>query len=140
MPTPPAHKNHGNGLHYLVGRIKRDRPDIGERLAKGEFASAREAARAAGIAWAENRPPKPWTQARQLLRWGEERFNAVMEEVEILRAEIAGVPPDPDLEFRSLVRRYGMDVVLALMEEFERPPAERNTRRRGGRKAAPLRS
>ena len=43
----------------------------------------------------------------------------MMEEVEILRAEIAGVPPDPDLEFRSLVRRYGMDVVLALMEEFE---------------------
>jgi hypothetical protein len=39
----------GNRSDYLVARIARDRPDILERMKAGEFASVREAARAAGI-------------------------------------------------------------------------------------------
>jgi hypothetical protein len=34
---------------YLVARLKRDRPDIAERLANGEFRSVRAAAREAGM-------------------------------------------------------------------------------------------
>lgn len=39
----------GRGVEYLVARLKRDHPDIVERLAAGEFKSARAAAKAAGI-------------------------------------------------------------------------------------------
>ena len=39
----------GNRSDYLVARIARDRPDILARMKTGEFASVREAARAAGI-------------------------------------------------------------------------------------------
>jgi hypothetical protein len=39
----------GNRSDYLVARIARDRPDVLERMKAGEFASVREAARAAGI-------------------------------------------------------------------------------------------
>jgi hypothetical protein len=39
----------GNSTVYLVRRLKRDAPEIAERLAAGEFRSARAAARAAGI-------------------------------------------------------------------------------------------
>ncbi len=33
-------EGYGTGVAYVVARIKRDRPDIGERLAKGEFKDA----------------------------------------------------------------------------------------------------
>lgn len=39
----------GNSAQYLVRRLKRDRPDLVERLAKGEIRSARAAAIEAGI-------------------------------------------------------------------------------------------
>ena len=39
----------GNSVRYLVRRLKRDRPDIAERLVNGEFKSARAAAIVAGI-------------------------------------------------------------------------------------------
>lgn len=39
----------GNAAQYLVRRLKRDRPDLVERLAKGEIRSARAAAIEAGI-------------------------------------------------------------------------------------------
>jgi len=39
----------GNAPAYLVSRLKRDRPDIAERLADGEFRSVRAAAIEAGI-------------------------------------------------------------------------------------------
>lgn len=40
---------HGNSGRYLVRRLARDRPDLVERLAKGEIRSARAAAIEAGI-------------------------------------------------------------------------------------------
>jgi hypothetical protein len=39
----------GNSAAYLVAKLKRDAPDFAERLAAGEFPSARAAARAAGF-------------------------------------------------------------------------------------------
>ena len=39
----------GTSQTYLIRRLKRDRPDIAERLARGEFKSARAAAIEAGI-------------------------------------------------------------------------------------------
>lgn len=42
-------KSRGETAAYLVARLKRDHPDIVERLAAGEFKSAKAAARAAGI-------------------------------------------------------------------------------------------
>jgi hypothetical protein len=39
----------GNSAAYLVAKLKRDAPEFADRLAVGEFRSARAAARAAGI-------------------------------------------------------------------------------------------
>jgi hypothetical protein len=39
----------GRGADYLTARIKRDRPDILERMKAGEFSSVRQAAKEAGI-------------------------------------------------------------------------------------------
>jgi hypothetical protein len=39
----------GRGADYLAARIARDRPDVLERMKKGEFKSARAAAKEAGI-------------------------------------------------------------------------------------------
>ena len=39
----------GNGLIYLIRRLKRDAPEYAEALARGEYPSARAAALAAGI-------------------------------------------------------------------------------------------
>jgi hypothetical protein len=39
----------GTSADYLVRRLKRDRPDIADALARGEYRSARAAALAAGI-------------------------------------------------------------------------------------------
>jgi hypothetical protein len=38
-----------NGADYLTARIKRDRPDILERMKAGEFSSVRQAAKEAGL-------------------------------------------------------------------------------------------
>jgi hypothetical protein len=46
----------GNSVGYLVAKIKRDAPEFAERLAAGEFASARACARAAGIKVSEDKP------------------------------------------------------------------------------------
>jgi hypothetical protein len=35
---------HGNSASYLVRRLKRDRPDVATKLARGEYTSARAAA------------------------------------------------------------------------------------------------
>ncbi len=43
-------RGYGNQTAYLMARIARDRPDVLERVKQGEFKSAAEAARAAGIA------------------------------------------------------------------------------------------
>ena len=48
------------GAAYLIARLKRDAPEIAERLAAGEFKSARAAAIAAGII--EETPPLVWLQ------------------------------------------------------------------------------
>ncbi len=45
----PLTAHRGNSVDALVGRIKGVRPDIGERIGKGEFKSARAAAREAGL-------------------------------------------------------------------------------------------
>jgi hypothetical protein len=42
-------EGYGNSVAYVVARIKGVRPDIGERIGKGEFKSARAAAREAGM-------------------------------------------------------------------------------------------
>lgn len=52
----------GTGKHYLAARIKRDRPDIAERVEAGEFRSIRAAAIEAGIV----RPPSPSKTVRNL--------------------------------------------------------------------------
>ena len=59
-PTEDKHYNgnvltaqQGNNAEYLLGRIRRDRPDIYERVIAGEFVSARAAAREAGIPLAQ---------------------------------------------------------------------------------------
>ena len=45
-----AHLDRGTGkTDYLLARIERDRPDVFERVLQGEFTSAAEAGRAAGI-------------------------------------------------------------------------------------------
>ncbi len=45
----PFKSERGTSVDALVGRIKGVRPDIGERIGKGEFKSARAAAREAGM-------------------------------------------------------------------------------------------
>jgi hypothetical protein len=42
-------EGYGTSVAAVVGRIKGVRPDIGERIGKGEFKSARAAAREAGM-------------------------------------------------------------------------------------------
>jgi hypothetical protein len=50
----------GNRSDYLANRIARDRPDVLERMKRGEFTSMRDAAWAAGIrsVW-RGEPPAP---------------------------------------------------------------------------------
>lgn len=55
--------SHGNSAAYLVARLKRDAPEFAERLADGEFKSARAAALAAGII----KEPTPKQQVKRLL-------------------------------------------------------------------------
>jgi hypothetical protein len=38
----------GNASTYRIAKLKRDHPDIAERLASGQFSNVREAERAAG--------------------------------------------------------------------------------------------
>ena len=52
-----AVSDRGTSQTYLIRRLKRDRPDIAERLARGEFKSARAAAIEAGII----KPDYPFT-------------------------------------------------------------------------------
>jgi DNA-binding CsgD family transcriptional regulator len=47
--TPAARRPGTSDRQYLVNRIARDRPDILERMKRGEFVSVRAAAQAAGI-------------------------------------------------------------------------------------------
>ncbi len=56
-------KQYGTSAEYLVRRLKRDAPEIAERLARGEFPSARAAGIAAGIV----KVPTPLEQIRRLL-------------------------------------------------------------------------
>ncbi len=59
----------GNRRVYLGNRITRDRPDVLECMKAGEFATVRQAARAAGIlsvsGSTQGRPPVPSPQRRQ---------------------------------------------------------------------------
>jgi hypothetical protein len=55
--------NYGTDATYLVRRLKRDHPEIAEALARGEFASARAAAIAAGIIT----PSSPFQKVLKLL-------------------------------------------------------------------------
>lgn len=68
----------GNSASYLIAKLKRDAPEIAERLAAGEFRSVRAAALAAGIV----KPPRPLVELR---RWWE---RASVDERETFRAEI----------------------------------------------------
>ena len=60
-----VHSGGGNSAAYLIGRLKRDAPEYAERLASGEFRSARAAAIAAGII---KPPPTPFQAVLKLLR------------------------------------------------------------------------
>lgn len=51
----------GRGADYLTARIKRDRPDIAERMQRGEFRSVRAAAIEAGLV----SRPDPMQQAKR---------------------------------------------------------------------------
>jgi hypothetical protein len=72
----------GTTGEYLIARIKRDRPDITERLANGEFPSIAAAARAAGIDYQSRRKHYALTMLRSFWR------KATEEEREIFRREI----------------------------------------------------
>ena len=47
-PNPPSSQG-GNAAKYRIAKLKRDHPDIAERMANGEFKSVSEAERAAGV-------------------------------------------------------------------------------------------
>ena len=69
MPIKPGYTN----ADYLTARIKRDFPDIAERMAAGEYRSVRQAALEAGIVKPVVQvPAEPERAARALLR----HFNA----------------------------------------------------------------
>ena len=77
---------------YLVARIKRDRPDIADRMVKGEFSSVNEAARQAGITV---RPTvklgDPKTVASSIARLqGQEYVIALIEALEQVRQQAKG--------------------------------------------------
>jgi len=62
--TPPAQRPGASDRRYLVNRIARDRPDILERMKRGEFVSVRAAAKAAGIVHSRPTPcPPPAAEA-----------------------------------------------------------------------------
>jgi len=68
----------GSNQAALVRRIKRDRPDLAERLARGEFTSVRAAAREAGLV----REPSPLAMARKLwIRMSDEERSAFLIEI-----------------------------------------------------------
>lgn len=68
----------GNSTAYLVRRLKRDRPDVAEALARGEYRSARAAAKAAGIV----RDPSPLDLLRRAWkRASKKEREAFMDEV-----------------------------------------------------------
>jgi DNA adenine methylase len=56
------------GNKYLMARLKRDHPEIVQRLANGEFRSVRAAAKAAGIDWVARIQPKPMVRLRYYWR------------------------------------------------------------------------
>jgi hypothetical protein len=56
-------KQYGTQAEYLVRRLKRDAPEIAEKLARGEYPSARAAGIAAGIV----KVPTALEQIRRLL-------------------------------------------------------------------------
>ena len=68
----------GNAAAYLVAKLKRDAPEIAERLAAGEFKSARAAGIAAGIVT----PDAPLTLLRRAWK------RASLDERETFRMEI----------------------------------------------------
>jgi hypothetical protein len=55
---------YGTSVAYLIAKLKRDAPEFAERLARGEFRSARSAALAAGII----KPPTPLIILRRAWR------------------------------------------------------------------------
>lgn len=68
--------NHGGtSAAYLAGRLRRDRPDIADRLAAGEFPSVRAACREAGIV--KDKPPNPEADAKRILALGDDYARAV---------------------------------------------------------------
>jgi hypothetical protein len=80
----------GTSATYYIARIKRDRPDIAERLANGEFRSVAAAAKAAGIKIKDSRA-KPLINLRYWWRKcsNEQRQSFLTE----IGAEITKSPP-----------------------------------------------
>lgn len=74
---------HGsNQASTIIRRLKRDRPDIAEGLANGEYRSARQAAIAAGII----KPPTPLETARKAIyKLTDEEFAQLLSEINEIR-------------------------------------------------------
>lgn len=110
--------DHGNTKQYQIARLKRDRPDIADALARGEYPSVRAAAKAAGIV----QDPTPltllqraWTKAapadhQGFFRWLLERADQYMAE-----RRTPDEPPAP-LEASSL---YDDALVTQLLEVYD---------------------
>ena len=62
--TPPARRSRAGDRRYFVNRIARDRPDILERMKRGEFVSVRAAAQAAGLVRISHTEGPPTTPER----------------------------------------------------------------------------
>ena len=88
----PRGSGESTNSEYLVARIKRDRPDIADRMVKGEFSSVNEAARQAGITV---RPTvklgDPKTVASSIARLqGQEYVSALIDALEQVRQQAKG--------------------------------------------------
>ncbi len=89
---------YGSSTAYLMARIARDNPDVLERVKAGEFKSAAEAARAAGIKVTRTKTTAlsdnvERLAARLLAHYDLDRFDALVQRMLQLRKQSSGKTP-----------------------------------------------
>jgi len=80
---------HRGGNSQIIARLKRDHPDIAQRLANGEFRSVRAAARAAGIQWFGQAPSSLVRLRYNWRKASEEQRRAFLSEIGAVIAKSA---------------------------------------------------